>query len=67
VDPRLVEATTQHIHPTGGEETQAHPRVNFPWTHPVTSATTAEILTKIKELQEQTTKELENFIEDLLP
>jgi hypothetical protein len=50
VDPRPVDPSTQHVHTTEQEETPTHPRVNFLRTHLATTATTTEIINKIKEL-----------------
>jgi hypothetical protein len=49
------------------EEVPTHPRVHLLRTPLVTMASTSEILDKIKDLRECTTRELENVIEDLLP
>jgi hypothetical protein len=69
VGPQPVVVTTHTIHPRDNnrEKILTHPRVHLPRTHPATTASTSEILDKIKDLREHTTKELENVIEDLLP
>jgi hypothetical protein len=69
VGPQPVAIIAHTIHPRDDdrEEVPTHPRVHLPRTHPAMTASTSEILDKIKNLREHTTKELENVIEDLLP
>jgi hypothetical protein len=69
VGPQPVAVIAHTIHPRDDdqEEVPTHPRVHLLRTHPATTASTSEILDKIKDLQECTTKELENVIKDLLP
>jgi hypothetical protein len=69
VGPQPVAVTTHTIHPRDDdqEEILTHSRVHLPRTHLATMASTSEILDKIKDLWEHTTRELENVIKDLLP
>jgi hypothetical protein len=69
VGPQPVAVIAHTIHPRDDdrEEVPTHTRVHLLRTHLATMASTSEILDKIKDFREHTTKELENVIEDLLP
>jgi hypothetical protein len=69
VGPQPVAVIAHTIHPRDDdrEEILTYPRVHLLRTHLAMTASTSEILDKIKDLQEHTTKELENVIKDLLP